>query len=107
LISWYQGLTSQTREQIEAGLLPVTLEGHASPTGEEPMNLDLSDRRMQNVKKILGQFVGNRAVFHTRAIGRYLTTTPPGVESQEDRTVTISVWDQTFEGEAGWKDIKP
>ncbi|MFZ2171011.1 MAG: DUF4157 domain-containing protein [Methylococcaceae bacterium] len=99
LIRWFQGLNDTTKEQIKTGATHISLEGHASTTGDPAMNLELSDRRKENVKKILSKFVGNRAVFDFRSLGEYEAKTPDEVESQEERTVVVSVWEQIFEGE--------
>jgi hypothetical protein len=93
LISWYQGLNSRTKEQIEAGTTPISLEGHASTTGDPAMNLDLSSRRVEHVKRILSMFAGNRAVFTYRAVGEYKAKTADNIESEEERTVVVSVWE--------------
>lgn len=100
LISWYQGLNSRTREQIESGMIPISLEGHASTTGDPAMNLKLSDGRVEHVKRILGLFAGNRAVFNYRAVGEYEAKTPDDIESEVERTLVVSVWEQTSEGES-------
>jgi hypothetical protein len=93
LIRWYRGLNDQTRKQIEAGATPITLEGHASTTGDAVSNRELSNRRMDHVKTILGQFAGNRAVFQTRSIGAYEAKTSG--EIQDERKVVVSVWEGT------------
>jgi len=97
LIRWYQGLNDRTRQQIETGATPILIEGHASITGGDVANRELSNRRMENVKRILSQFAGNRAVFHTRSVGAYEAKTPG--ESQEERKVVVWVWERIFEGE--------
>jgi hypothetical protein len=55
---------------------------------------------MDNVKNILNTFVGNRAVFETRSVGKYEAKTPDETESDEERTVIVSLWEQVFEGES-------
>jgi hypothetical protein len=98
LIRWYQGLNDRTKEQVRAGLIPISLEGHASTTGDFAMNRELSNSRMENVKRILGQFAGNRAIFEFRSVGKYEARTPDEIESQEERKVVVSVWEQISEG---------
>jgi Domain of unknown function (DUF4157) len=100
LIYWCQHLNDETKKQIQAGVIPISLEGHASTTGDTGMNLDLSQRRMDNVKNILSTFVGNRAVFETRSAGKYEAKTPDETESDEERTVIVSLWEQVFQGES-------
>lgn len=100
LIFWYQHLNDETKMQIEAGAIPISLSGHTSTTGEAGMNLDLSSLRVKRVKEILGMFVGSNAVFKFQARGEYEAKTPDDTESEEERAVIISVLEQTFKGES-------
>lgn len=100
LMAWYQNvLTRTTRDHVQAGAEPVTLEGHASTTGDPQHNLTLSNQRMEAVHQALAQFAGNRAVFETRSAGALEAQTGPGVESQQERKVIVSVWNTISEGE--------
>jgi hypothetical protein len=98
LIRWFQTLTGPTREQIAEGKIPVMLVGRASTTGGPSGNRELSNRRMENVKRILRQFLGSKVVFEDRAAGEYEAQTPDEMESQDERTVVVSVLEQHFEG---------
>jgi hypothetical protein len=102
LIGWYNSLSAATKAQIIAGTTPVSLEGRASTTGDPNMNRELANRRMENVKRILSQFLGNKAVFEFRAPGEYEATTENDIESDEERVVKVTTWDQISEGEPGW-----
>jgi hypothetical protein len=99
LISWYNGLSQAAKDQIEAGAEPVSLEGHASTTGDPAKNRELSNDRMEAVRRILSQFAGNRASFNYRSVGEYQAATGDNVEAAEERKVVISVWEQISEGE--------
>jgi hypothetical protein len=107
LIRWFQGLNDATKLGIIAGTIPISLEGRASTTGEGGMNLTLSDDRKENVIKILSKFVGNKADFQFRSVGKYEAKTPDQVESQEERTVVVRVWEQISEGESGFQETTP
>jgi hypothetical protein len=100
LISWYNGLSDAARARIESGAEPISLEGYASTTGDPARNRELSNKRMEEVRRILEQFVGNRAVFHTRSVGEYQAGTDDNVESAEERRVAVSVWEQMSEEES-------
>jgi hypothetical protein len=100
LIFWYRNLNDETKTQIEAGAIPISLEGHASTTGDTGMNLELSSRRVEQVKEILGKYVGSGAVFKFRSLGEYEAKTPDETESEEERALIVSVWEKTFEGES-------
>jgi len=93
LINWYQGLSDRTKENIDEGAIEISVEGHTSTTGDNAMNLGLSERRKDNVKNILSVFVSNHAKFNFRSTGEYKAKTPDNVESQEERKVVVSVWE--------------
>lgn len=99
LVRWYQTLTEPAQEQIKAGAAPVTIVGHASTTGDPAANRELSNRRMENVKRILRQILGSSVKFEDRSVGEYEAQTPDETEDQHERTVIVSVWEQRFEGE--------
>jgi hypothetical protein len=100
LISWYNSLSQLAKDQIQVGGEPISLEGHASTTGNPAKNRELSNDRMEAVHRILGQFTGNRANFNTRSVGAYQATTGNNIEAAEERKVVVSVWEQLTEGES-------
>ncbi len=104
LVRWYEGLTDVTKEKIQNGSEPISLVGYASTTGDSSRNRELSDRRTQNVRTILSQFAGNRALINTRSIGEYQAETEDEVESQGERKVAVSVWDTISEAESGFSE---
>ena len=91
LITWYQSLNGVTRDKIQSGEEPVQLVGHASVPGGTQANRELSNRREQAVERILRQYVGSQAVFHTRAVGAY--EAQQATEAIEERRVDVEVWE--------------
>ena len=100
LISWYNSLNKLAKDQIQVGGEPISLEGHASTTGDPAKNRELSNYRMEAVQRILSQFAGNRANFNARSVGEYQATTGDNIETAEERKVVVSVWEQVSEGES-------
>jgi hypothetical protein len=94
LIRWYNSLTEVAKEQIQTGAEPMSLEGHASTTGDPARNRELSNQRTEEVRRILGQYAGSKAIFQSRSVGEYQSGTGDNVESAEERKVVISVLEQ-------------
>jgi outer membrane protein OmpA-like peptidoglycan-associated protein len=94
LIRWYNSLSEAAKEQIQSGAEPMSLEGHASTTGNPARNRELSNQRMEEARRILGQYAGSQAIFHSRSVGEYQSSTDDNVESAEERKVVISVLEQ-------------
>jgi hypothetical protein len=99
LIGWYRSLNERTRQLIEAGEEPVRLTGRASTTGQASMNQDLSNRRETNVETVLRQYLGKDATIKPLARGEYEAPTPDDVESDDERVVTVEVYERFSEGE--------
>lgn len=90
LVTWYRGLAQPIRRAIEAGRLPLRIDGYASTTQPGPANRELSRRRAEVVKRILQDVAGSRARFAVFAHGEYRARTPDRVESAPERRVRVS-----------------
>jgi hypothetical protein len=91
LVDWYRRLLPPIRARIEAGTLPIRIDGYASTTQPGPANRELSSRRAETAKRILQHIAGSRARFETFAHGEYRAGTPDRVESLQERRVRVSV----------------
>ena len=91
LVEWYRRLLPDVRLRIEAGTLPIRIDGYASTTQPGPANRELSNRRAEAAKKILQHIAGSRARFDVFGHGEYKAGTPDRVESLAERRVRVSV----------------
>jgi OmpA family len=91
LEQWYRGLPEIVRQEIEAGSIPVRIDGHASTSRSESKNRALSRRRARQVLKVLKDIVGSVARFQCFAHGEYRAGTPDEVEAEQERRVLVSV----------------
>jgi hypothetical protein len=91
LVEWYQRLLPDVRRRIEAGELPIRIDGYASTTQPGPANRVLSRRRAETAQKILQDIAGSQARFDIYGHGEYQAGTPDRVESLAERRVKVSV----------------
>lgn len=91
VVHWYMALPRPIRYRIEAGLLPIMLEGYASTTHTGSYNRILSRRRVQRVQAILEDIAGSKARFVTHAYGKYKAKSRKHTEVRFERRVFISV----------------
>lgn len=91
LVNWYRRLLPQVRTRIEAGSLPIRIDGYASTTQPGPANRELSRRRAEAARRILQDISGSRTRFEVFAHGEYRAATADRVESLQERRVRVSV----------------
>jgi hypothetical protein len=91
LVEWYRALLPDVRRRVEAGELPIRIDGYASTTQPGPANRVLSHRRAEAAKKILSHIASSRARFQIFGHGEYQAGTPDRVESLAERRVRVSV----------------
>jgi outer membrane protein OmpA-like peptidoglycan-associated protein len=77
------------KKAVEGGKRTILLEGHASTTGTDEANEELSSKRAENVKKVLAHRVGSKASFDVRAYGEY--DAKGEGEQPDERRVDITI----------------
>jgi hypothetical protein len=100
LFTWFQGLHPSIRKSVERGETPIVVAGHASTTGSQKLNLELSQKRANRVKNILQSFFGSDSHPNVFAFGKLLAKQPG--EIAEERRADVKIAGETrLEGDAG------
>ena len=100
LFTWWQGLHPSVRKSVERGETPITVSGHASTTGSQKFNLELSQKRANRVKNILQSFFGSDSHPNVFAFGKLLAK-QPGEVAEERRADVKIAGEVRMEGNTG------
>lgn len=90
LFSWFRGLHPKVRKSVERGDTPILIAGHASATGSQKFNLELSQKRANRVKNILQSFFGSDSHPNLFAFGKLLAKQPGEVAEERRADVRIA-----------------
>jgi len=90
LFTWWEGLHPTVKKSVERGKTPIVIAGHASATGSQKFNLELSQKRANRVKNILQSFFGSDSHPNVFAFGRLLAKQPGEVAEERRADVKIA-----------------
>jgi outer membrane protein OmpA-like peptidoglycan-associated protein len=101
---WYKGLTNEQKEALEDANTKVTVTATASRRGSREYNQDLSERRAENVARILKERYGVAAQVELEPLGEDPAEdrgVRDGVDDHTDRVVDITILSGVKKAEQG------